>query len=62
MPLYSRHELNNYRNRTYLKSALLLGDVMGKYQQQGDSAIYDTVVRMAQARTVLALVKLTHAY
>ena len=42
------HELNNVWNRPYLKSARVVGDVMGKYHPHGDSAIYDTVVRMAQ--------------
>jgi len=46
--LYAMHELNNVWNRPYLKSARVVGDVMGKYHPHGDSAIYDTVVRMAQ--------------
>lgn len=46
--LYAMHELNNAWNRPYLKSARVVGDVMGKYHPHGDSAIYDTVVRMAQ--------------
>ena len=46
--LYAMHELNNVWNRPYLKSARVVGDVMRKYHPHGDSAIYDTVVRMAQ--------------
>ena len=46
--LYAMHELNNVWNRPYLKSARVVGDVMGKYHPHGDSAIYNTVVRMAQ--------------
>lgn len=46
--LYAMHELNNVWNRPYLKSARVVGDVMGKYHPHGDSAIYGTVVRMAQ--------------
>ena len=46
--LYAMHELNNVWNRPYLKSARVVGDVMGKYHPHGDAAIYDTVVRMAQ--------------
>ena len=46
--LYSMHELNNYWNRPYKKSARVVGDVIGKYHPHGDSAVYDTIVRMAQ--------------
>ena len=46
--LYTMHEQNNDWNRPYRKSARIVGDVMGKYHPHGDSAIYDTVVRMAQ--------------
>ncbi|MFK7914742.1 MAG: DNA gyrase subunit A [Pseudomonadales bacterium] len=46
--LYTMSELNNTYNRPYVKSARVVGDVMGKYHPHGDSAIYDTVVRMAQ--------------
>lgn len=46
--LYAMHELNNVWNRPYLKSARVVGDVMGKYHPHGDLAIYGTVVRMAQ--------------
>ena len=41
--LYAMHELNNVWNRPYLKSARVVGDVMGKYHPHGNSAIYDTV-------------------
>ena len=46
--LYSMHEQNNDWNKPYKKSARLVGDIMGKYHPHGDSAIYDTIVRMAQ--------------
>ena len=41
-------ELNNTYNRAYVKSARVVGDVIGKYHPHGDSAVYDTVVRLAQ--------------
>jgi DNA gyrase subunit A len=46
--LYTMSELNNTHTRPYMKSARVVGDVMGRYHPHGDSAIYDTVVRMAQ--------------
>ncbi len=46
--LYGMHELGNEWNRAYKKSARVVGDVMGKYHPHGDTAIYDTIVRMAQ--------------
>ncbi|HBS27144.1 MAG TPA: DNA gyrase subunit A [Gammaproteobacteria bacterium] len=46
--LYSMHEQGNAWNKAYRKSARVVGDVMGKYHPHGDSAIYDTMVRMAQ--------------
>ena len=46
--LYTMHELGNEWNKPYKKSARVVGDVMGKYHPHGDSAIYDTIVRMAQ--------------
>ncbi|MEN3111778.1 DNA gyrase subunit A [Uliginosibacterium paludis] len=46
--LYAMHEANNSWNRPYVKCARVVGDVMGKYHPHGDSAIYDTLVRMAQ--------------
>ncbi|MCF1181840.1 DNA gyrase subunit A [Marichromatium gracile] len=46
--LFSMHEQGNVWNRAYRKSARVVGDVMGKYHPHGDSAIYDTMVRMAQ--------------
>ena len=46
--LYGMWEAGNLANRPYKKSARIVGDVMGKYHPHGDSAIYDTVVRMAQ--------------
>jgi DNA gyrase subunit A len=46
--LYAMHELNNDWNRPYKKSARIVGDVIGKYHPHGDTAVYDTIVRMAQ--------------
>ncbi len=46
--LYSMSELGNDWNRPYKKSARIVGDVIGKYHPHGDSAVYDTIVRMAQ--------------
>ncbi|CAL93683.1 DNA gyrase subunit A [Azoarcus olearius] len=46
--LYAMHELSNDWNRAYKKSARIVGDVIGKYHPHGDSAVYDTIVRMAQ--------------
>ncbi|ANF57560.1 DNA gyrase subunit A [Halotalea alkalilenta] len=47
--LYAMHELKNDWNRPYLKSARVVGDVIGKYHPHGDSAVYDTIVRLAQS-------------
>src|SRR5258707_6168515 len=46
--LYAMHELNNDWNKGYKKSARVAGDVIGKYHPHGDTAVYDTIVRMAQ--------------
>ncbi len=46
--LYSMNENGLQPNRAYVKAARIVGDVMGKYHPHGDSAIYDTLVRMAQ--------------
>lgn len=46
--LYAMHELNNDWNKAYKKSARIVGDVIGKYHPHGDTAVYDTMVRMAQ--------------
>ncbi len=46
--LYAMHMLNNYHNRSYLKSARVVGDVIGKYHPHGDSAVYGAMVRLAQ--------------
>ena len=46
--LYAMHELKNYFNRPYKKSARVVGDVIGKFHPHGDAAVYDTIVRMAQ--------------
>jgi len=47
--LYSMHELNNGWNKSYKKSARIVGDVIGKYHPHGDTAVYDTIVRLAQS-------------
>lgn len=46
--LFAMHEMKNYHNSPYKKSARVVGDVIGKYHPHGDSAVYDTIVRMAQ--------------
>ena len=46
--LYAMHMLNNYAGRPYLKSARVVGDVIGKYHPHGDSAVYGAMVRLAQ--------------
>lgn len=46
--LFAQSEMNNRSNRPYLKSARVVGDVIGKYHPHGDSAVYETMVRMAQ--------------
>ena len=46
--LFAMHEGGNAYNKPYRKSARIVGDVIGKYHPHGDSAVYDTLVRMAQ--------------
>jgi len=46
--LYAMRELSNTHNRPFKKSARVVGDVIGKYHPHGDTAVYDTIVRMAQ--------------
>jgi len=46
--LFAMSELNNDWNKPYKKSARIVGDVIGKYHPHGDTAVYDTIVRMAQ--------------
>ncbi|WP_374000943.1 DNA gyrase subunit A [Bdellovibrio bacteriovorus] len=46
--LFAQSEMNNRHNRPYLKSARVVGDVIGKYHPHGDASVYDTMVRMAQ--------------
>jgi len=46
--LFAMHGLNNDWNKAYKKSARIVGDVIGKYHPHGDTAVYDTIVRMAQ--------------
>ncbi|MBI2605583.1 MAG: DNA gyrase subunit A [Deltaproteobacteria bacterium] len=46
--LYAMYDLGNSYNKAYKKSARVVGDVIGKYHPHGDTAVYDTIVRMAQ--------------
>ncbi len=46
--LWAMHELGNQYNKAYKKSARIVGDTIGKYHPHGDTAVYDTIVRMAQ--------------
>src|SRR6202047_5177542 len=46
--LHAMRELGNDWNKAYKKSARVVGDVIGKYHPHGDTAVYDTIVRMAQ--------------
>src|SRR4051794_13950491 len=46
--LWAMHELGNQYNKSYKKSARVVGDVIGKYHPHGDNAVYDALVRMAQ--------------
>ena len=46
--LFAMNELGNHANKPHVKSARIVGDVIGKYHPHGDSAVYDTIVRMAQ--------------
>ena len=47
--LYAMHVVSNVHNKPYKKSARIVGDVIGKYHPHGDTAVYDTIVRMAQS-------------
>ena len=47
--LYAMHDLGNTYNKPYKKSARIVGDVIGKYHPHGDSAVYDTIVRLVQS-------------
>jgi len=46
--LYAMESMGNYSNKPYKKSARVVGDIIGKYHPHGDTAAYDTIVRMAQ--------------
>ena len=46
--LFAMQTLNNYHNKPFLKSARVVGDVIGKYHPHGDSAVYNAIVRLAQ--------------
>ncbi|HTY61718.1 MAG TPA: DNA gyrase subunit A [Acidobacteriota bacterium] len=50
--LYAMYDLGNTHNKPYKKSARIVGDVIGKYHPHGDSAVYDTIVRLVQAWSV----------
>ncbi len=47
--LFSQHKMGNTHDKSYLKSARVVGDVIGKYHPHGDTAVYDSIVRMAQS-------------
>src|SRR5882724_8849871 len=47
--LWAMHELGNTSTKAYKKSARVVGDVIGKYHPHGDTAVYDTIVRLAQS-------------
>jgi DNA gyrase subunit A len=53
--LHAMRELGNDYNKAYKKSARVVGDVIGKYHPHGDTAVYDTIVRMAQPFSMRAL-------
>ena len=46
--LFAMNTLGNFHNKPFLKSARVVGDVIGKYHPHGDAAVYSTIVRMAQ--------------
>ena len=46
--LFAMNEMGNHWNKPYKKSARIVGDILGKYHPHGDTAAYDTIVRMAQ--------------
>ena len=56
--LYAMSELGNDWNKPYKKSARIVGDVIGKYHPHGDTAVYDTMVRMAQPFSMETLARL----
>jgi DNA gyrase subunit A len=47
--LYAMHDLKNFYNKPYLKSARIVGEVIGRFHPHGDSSVYDALVRMAQS-------------
>lgn len=53
--LYAQNQLGNYFNKPYKKSARIVGDVIGKYHPHGDTAVYDSLVRMAQSFSMRAI-------
>jgi DNA gyrase subunit A len=46
--LFAMHQLKNFHNRPYLKSARIVGDVIGRFHPHGDQSVYDALVRLAQ--------------
>src|SRR5438093_11476210 len=46
--LFAMHEAGNHHDKPYKKAARIVGDVLGKYHPHGDTAVYDTIVRLAQ--------------
>ena len=52
--LWAMNELGNQHNKAYKKSARIVGDVIGKYHPHGDSAVYETIVRMADIARQIA--------
>lgn len=48
--LFGMHELGVFSNRSYKKSARIVGEVLGKYHPHGDTSVYDSMVRMAQEK------------
>ena len=60
--LYAMRELGNEYNRPYKKSARIVGDVIGKYHPHGDSAVYDTIVRMAQDFSMRYLLAVSYTH
>ena len=51
--LYAMNELGAHSNKSYFKSARIVGDVIGKYHPHGDQSVYDTLVRMAAVLAAL---------
>lgn len=52
--LYGMHELGMFHNKAYKKSARIVGEVLGKYHPHGDTAVYDSMVRMVRVFVALS--------